>query len=72
MYTYTNFSPRFSGPEKIKACCESLRANIFIEFMFTSLDTVTEDNTFLQFIFSRYSSKYTGPTMCKQIFKVIR
>lgn len=68
MCTCTNLSPRFSGPERIKACWESLRANIFIESTFTSFDTVTEDDTFLQFIFSRYNSRYTGPAMCK--FKV--
>jgi len=47
-----------------------LRANIFIEFIFISFDIVTEDDTFLQFIFSRYNSKYTGPVMHKENFIV--
>lgn len=55
----------------MKACCESLRANIFTDPTFTLLDTMTEDETFLQLIFSVYNSRYTGPTkMYKEKFVV--
>lgn len=49
-----------SGPENIKACCDSLRANIFIEFILNSFDIVIKDDNFLQFTFSNNNSRYTG------------